>query len=110
MNCMELDIDFVSYSWVIGDLIFSEISDEVCMDEFPLKIIIIISFRENPHVGENDRVNSDVVDVVEIADCLVDWECVYHYNKIGEVFIIIYYALFDNYRFSYDRIYMKTWC
>ena len=72
MDCVELDVDFVSYSWVIGGLMFSEVSGEVCADEFPLKTIIIISFREDSHMGENGRANSGVVGVVETTDCLVD--------------------------------------
>lgn len=72
MDCVELDVDIVPYSWVIGGLMFSEVGSEVCADEFPLKTVIVIPFREDPHVGENGRANSGVVSVVEAADCPID--------------------------------------
>ena len=54
MNCMKLNVDIISYSWIIEDLIFLKMNDKICMNEFSLKIVIIISFHENFYMNEND--------------------------------------------------------
>ena len=101
VSIVELVLIWIAWSWTsisyhtLGSLeawCFRKWSDEVCADEFPLKTIIVIPFHEDSHVDEDGRVNSGVVDVVEVADCLIDWECVYHCSEIGEVFVVIYWC------------------